>query len=310
MLRYRQDEESDEDREVDVGRDDFRIEIIRFDCMDDGDHDEYPEYCPESCESIRDDDDGNSWDDRSKYGDKSEYKDDERERDDIGKIPSTVHEADDDESDGGEHRVHECDDRLCSKYQTESCTDLSGDDRIFIIEKCEIPIAHLSQECFYFFPFDDEDIGEDKSEEEFQEDKSSARDIIESKLSDRLEIRGTKYFFRCLLETEIDRRTLLDLRDEFLPAHSNLWSSSDEFLDIETDLRNDIDKDKCNDSYEKNIENRDDDIGRRILCSELMFRITLSFLTPAMDPEGDHLSCFEKYIRTDEYDKKECQEIK
>ena len=60
MLRYRQDEESDEDREVDVGRDDFRIEIIRFDCMDDGDHDEYPEYCPESCESIRDDDDRNS----------------------------------------------------------------------------------------------------------------------------------------------------------------------------------------------------------------------------------------------------------
>ncbi len=309
MFWYGQDEEGNKDREVYIGRNYFRIEIVCLDGMDDGDHDKNPDYSPESCESIGDDDDRYSWDDRPEYRDESEYKNDEGEGDDIGKIPSAMHEADDDESDGSEYRVHECDDRLSTEYHPESCTDLACDDRVLFVEKCEIPITHLSQECFDLFSLDDENIGEDQSEEKFQEDESTARDIVQSKLSDRFEIRRTKYLFCCFLETEIDRGTLLDLRDEFLTADSDLWSSRDEFLDIETDFRNDIDKDKCHYRNKEDIENRDNDIGRCVFRREFMPGITFSFLTPAMDPESNHLSCFEKYIGTDKYDKKECEKI-
>ena len=144
MLWYRQDQKSDKDGEVDIGGDDFRIEIVGLDDMDDADHREHPEYCPESRESIGDDDYRDSRDDRAEYRDKSKYKNNQRKRDNIGKVGSCMHETDDDESDRREHRIHEGDDRLSSEYHPESCADLSGDDRVLFIEKCEIPITHLS----------------------------------------------------------------------------------------------------------------------------------------------------------------------
>ena len=128
-------------------------------------------------------------------------------------------------------------------------------------------------------------------------------------MSDRSEVRRTKDLFRSLLESEIDGCCLFDLRDEFLTSDGKFWCTCDEFLDISTDFWYNIDKDECHYRDKEEVEKRHDDIGRGVFCRESMPSITLSLFSPTMYFLRDSLSCFEKDIGTDEYDKKQCEKI-
>lgn len=309
VLRDSQDDERDKNREVDVWRDDFRIQIVCLDSVYYREHHEYTDDCRDSAISVRDDDDRDPWYDRPKYRDKTKYKNNQCERDNIRESPTPRHESDDDESKSREYRVHECDDRLRSKYDTKSISDLSRDDRIFIIEKCEVAITHTSEKELYFFSFDDKYIREDESEEELHEDESTVRYIGEDELSDRFEVFRRENIFRRFLETEIEGGTFLEFIDNLLSLTRYDWSFSDEFLDIGSDLRHDGDKDKSHNRDKEYIEDRHDDIGGGVFGCEFVWGIAFSFFSPVMELVSDHFACLEEYICTDKYDEKKCHKV-
>jgi hypothetical protein len=66
--------------------------------------------------------------------------------------------------------------------------------------------------------------------------------------------------------TEIDTDIIFYISDEVCPCFSELWSASCEFLDFIPNFWYDAHKEKCQKYDEDDIENRDNNVGRRILC--------------------------------------------
>jgi hypothetical protein len=259
--------------------------------MDDSEHDQNSYHRRDISISICDDDDRDTRYDRAKYGDESKYKNNQCERNKIRKSPMSDNDTEYDQSNRCQECINESNDRLRSEYDTKSIPDLSSNDRIFVIKKCKVAITHLSEEYLDLSPLNNEDIREYESEKKLHQDESSISDMSEYPLTSRLEILGTKNISCSFLESEIDRRTVFYLFDNFLSLSSDDRGSSYELLDISSDLRDDGDEYKCNNRYKEYIEDSHHDIGRRILQSETMSSIFSSFLSPVMDLMSDEFPC-------------------
>ena len=121
----REDQEGDEYRKMYVGRDDFRIEVVGFHSVNQGDHHHDGKNVGESTISISNDDDGYTREDGPEYRDKSENKDNEREGDDKWEGSSTMDDTHNDESEGRHERVDQGYNGLCAEYESESSGNLS-----------------------------------------------------------------------------------------------------------------------------------------------------------------------------------------
>ena len=87
----------DKNREVHVGRDDLRIEVIRLECVDEENHYDNRADNRESTHTVSDDNDGNAGEKYAKNRDESEHEHNERKRDNIRETIMSKEVSDDDE---------------------------------------------------------------------------------------------------------------------------------------------------------------------------------------------------------------------
>lgn len=143
MLRDCEDHEGDEYRKMNKRGDDFWIEIVGFEHMDETDHDYRAKYGRQSSVAIGDDDYRNAREDRPKNRNKPKNKHNECECDHKWERSTSVYETDNNQSECGHESIDECDDRLCSEYESESSTNLPSQNSWVIVEKSKIAIAHF-----------------------------------------------------------------------------------------------------------------------------------------------------------------------
>ena len=96
---------------------------------------------------------------------------------------------------------------------------------------------------------------------------------------------------------------------EVLSLNGDLRSISEKFIDLSTNLREDIHEDKYHDTDKYDIESRDDDIRSSIFPSEHMDSVDLSCHSPVMDLCREVGTKLQEYIRKKKCDEKKYQEI-
>lgn len=310
MLRNEENHEDDKNRNMDIGWDDPRIEIVGLDGVDDRDHGDHEESRYSSTISICDDEDRDSWDECTKNRDKSEYEYDEREGKNKWKYMSTMDQTDDEESNGSEESIHNSDEWLGPQDRSESVSDLASDDRIFLIEKCKVPSLHLSEECYDRLAFYHKNIREEESDEELGQDDSSIAEISESRLSDGFEILSIDDIADHLTEPEVDLEALLYSIHKALELSCNLWCPIDELSHLTDDLWDDRDKEEWDDQDKEDIEYRHYYIGIVISECEFCSLVAMPMESPGMDDTREPGSTLEKQICEEEGDEKKKQKVR
>lgn len=158
MFREEEHDERDEYREVDVRRDDTRIEIVGLDYMDDEYHEDTSDHDWPTTESVSDDDDRDRSEEYTEYRDKSENKYHQCYRDDIWECTPTNQKSDNQKPKSRQHRIDHRNESLCSEDEPETFSDLPDNDRSFIIEKRKIPFLDFSQKNCDLLALEDKEV--------------------------------------------------------------------------------------------------------------------------------------------------------
>lgn len=217
--------------------------------------------------------------------------------------------TDHDKTDRSDNCVYQCDDRLCLENQPKSSSYFFRDDSPLIIEKSKISIFYLSEEFFYSFSIDDEEVGKDQCDKKFRQNNPSICDVSDRFLSDRFEIIRADHITDETTESKFEAGTFFDFYDEVFPLEGDVWCFFEKSLDFTSYLRDDIHEYENHDTDKYNVESSNDDICCCIFLSDDMSPVSLATDSPCMDLGSKIRTKLEEYIGKEECHKKENEKI-
>lgn len=209
MLREKQDEECDEYGKFHIGRDDFRIEVVCLDRMDD--HRQYCDHRKHLRSSVIESDksDGDRRDEESEHRNKPKYEHHDTDSRNERKCSAGMNVPYCKKSEGSKYRIGESNDGLSFENKSESFGYLLGEIGELLVDKGEIPFFYTIEILLDFLPINEKYITQNKGDEDLEQKDSGIFHVLKDTDERRFDISFIHNSLKKLIESKIESHLTL-----------------------------------------------------------------------------------------------------